>query len=254
MTAEEHAVANGPRSVRGPGWFETTNWTLVVRAADAHSDEGAAALEELCRTYWRPLYSYARNLGLPPPDAEDLTQGFFADILARDAIARADASRGRFRTFLITSFKNFHSRQRAAAGREKRGGGKPILSLDVLQDAESQFLAEPRTKDSPEESFDRRWASSLLAKALTAVRADYEHLGKAALFDELKAAIWGGGSRCGYASIGQRHGMSEGAVKVAIHRLRQKFGEQFQREVSNTVSNPADVEDEIRYLLTRVSG
>lgn len=254
MTAEEHAVAVGSSSARGSRSFETTDWTLVVRAGEAKTVEGAAALEELCRTYWPPLYSFARRQGLSPADAEDLTQGFFGDLLARGAIARADASRGRFRTFLLASFKNFHSRQRAAAGRKKRGGGNTVLSLEALREAEPQFQAEPATSESPEVCYDRRWASGLLARVLATVRREYERVGKDALFDELRGGLWSGGGRMGYARVGRRLGMTEGAVKMAIHRLRRRFGEQFRAEVAKTVLTPEDVDDEIRYLLSRVSG
>ena len=253
MTGEAHGDVEEFGPIRGSRLFETTNWSTVAKAANADSTNGAEALGELCRTYWPPLYSFARYQGLPPADAEDLTQGFFEDLLSRGAIGRADSSRGRFRTFLLVSFKNFHSHQRAAAGRIKRGGARTFLSLETLHDAERRFQQEPANDDVPEAHYDRQWASSLLDRVLTAVRSDYVRNGKAALFDELKAAIWSGGRRVGHAELGRRLGMTEGAVKVAIHRLKRRFAEEFRSEVARTVLSPDDVDNEIRYLLTIVS-
>ncbi len=246
-------MGKGPVSGQGSRWFDSTHWTLVLQAGEVDSTEASAALEELCRSYWPPLYSYARYLGLPPADAEDLTQSFFEDLLSRGAIARADAERGRFRTFLLTSFKNHHSRLRTAASRLKRGGGRIIVSLESLKEAELQFQPEPGNGYSPEEWFDRRWALSVLTRALELVRHEYRKRGHTEVFDELKALLWGGDSRIGYAEIAERLGMTEGAIKVAVYRLRRRFGERVRAEVAKTVLKPEDTEEEIRYLLSRVS-
>jgi RNA polymerase sigma factor (sigma-70 family) len=246
--------ADGAAPGRGPSAFVTTHWSLVVRAAEAGTADGRAALGELCRIYWYPLYSFARRRGVAPHDAEDLTQGFFGDLLSRGAVARADATRGRFRTFLLASFQNFQSHQQAYAGRLKRGGGQEIVSLEALQQAESRFQMEPVTTDSPEKLYDRKWATSLLDETLATVRREYVALGKAALFEELKVILWGGRGEVSYAAIAGRLGSTEGAVKVSVHRLRKRFREELQSEVAKTVLEPADIEAEIRYLFAALSG
>jgi len=238
---------------RGPTAFATTHWSLIVRAADAGTADGRAALAELCRIYWYPLYGFARRRGLAPADAEDLTQGFLADLLAREAVAQADAARGRFRTFLLNSFDHYRSHERARAQAAKRGGGEAVVSLDVMHAAEGRFRDEPATTESPEKVYDRKWAMSLIEVTLAAVRLEYAANGKAAWFDELKAALWCGRGEIAYAEIARRLDSTEGAVKVAVHRLRQRFGERFRAEVAQTVVDPAEVDDEIRHLLAAVS-
>jgi RNA polymerase sigma-70 factor (ECF subfamily) len=253
MTKKAHADGALAATHNGPRAFATTHWTLVVRAAEAGTCEGRAALEELCRMYWKPLYGFARRHGQSPADAEDLTQGFFEDFLARGAIAQADPTRGHFRAFLLASFRNFQSHQRASAGSLKRGGGQTIVSLEELRAAEAQYQEEPASTDSPDVLYDRKWAACLLASALAAVRIEYAALGKEALFESLKAALWGGRGEVGYAEIARRLGSTEGAIKVAVFRLRQRFGEQLRAEVAKTLLRPEDVEDEIRHLLAAVS-
>jgi RNA polymerase sigma-70 factor (ECF subfamily) len=226
---------------------------MVIRAVEAGTSAGRAALEELCRVYWYPLYGFARSRGLTQHDAEDLTQGFFEDLLAREAIARADAARGRFRTFLLAAFQNFQSHQQARAGRIKRGGGREIVSIEALQQAESRFQEEPVTTESPEKLFDRKWAMSLLDEALATVRREYSAVGKEVLFDELKMVLWGGRGEGTYAEIAHRLGSTAGAVKVSVHRLRKRFREELRAEVAKTVLDLADVEDEMRHLFTALS-
>lgn len=224
-----------------------------MRAAESGTAEGRAALQELCRIYWYPLYGFARRRGLTPADAEDLTQGFLADLLAREAVAQADAARGRFRTFLLNSFDNYRSHERARARAAKRGGGETVVSFDVIHAAEGRFRGEPATTESPEKAYDRKWAMSLIEVTLAAVRREYAANGKAAWFDELKAALWCGRGEIAYTEIARRLGSTEGAVKVAVHRLRQRFGERFRAEVAKTVIDPAEIDDEIRHLLAAVS-
>ena len=224
-----------------------------MQAAETGTPEGRAALEELCRIYWYPVYGFARGRGLAPADAEDLTQGFFADLLARGAVAQADAARGRFRTFLLSSFEHYRSHQTARAHTAKRGGGKAIVSLEVIQAAEGRLREEPATTESPEKIYDRKWAMSLIELALAAMRHEYAAIGKAAWFDELRAALWGGRGNVAYAEIAGRLGSTEGAVKVAMHRLRLRFSERFRAEVAKTVIDPKETDDEIRHLLNAVS-
>jgi RNA polymerase sigma-70 factor (ECF subfamily) len=230
--------------------FATTHWSLILGAAEAGTAEGRAALEELCRIYWYPLYCFARHRGLTPADAEDLTQDFFADFLARGAVARADAARGRFRTFLLASFENFHSHERKRAGRLKRGGGCTFVSL---QKAESRFQEGKASADSPEKTFDQRWAMTLLDQAIAAVHREYRAAGKEPLFNALKAALWGARGAATYAEIARRLDSTEGAIKVAAHRLRRRFGEVLLAEVGKTVGHRADLEEEMRFLLAAVS-
>ncbi len=224
-----------------------------MRAGEARTPDGRAALEELCRTYWHPLYWFARRRGLTPSDAEDLTQGFLADLLARGAVAQADAARGRFRSFLLASFENFHSHQRARTATVKRGGGCEFVSLQALQEAESRFQEEPVSTDSPEKIFDRTWAMRLIDQAVAAVRHEYAAVGKEPLFAALKDVLWGGRDAGNYAEIALRLGSTETAVKMAAYRLRRRFGEALRTEVAKTVVDPADLEDEMRHLLAAVS-
>jgi DNA-directed RNA polymerase specialized sigma24 family protein len=253
VTSTNPAADVPETGARGPTAFATTHWSLIARAADGRTAEGRAALAELCRIYWYPLYGFARRHGLAPADAEDLTQGFLADLLARDAVAQADAARGRFRTFLLNSFDHYRSHERVRAHAAKRGGGEAVVSFDVIHAAEGRFRDEPATTESPEKVYDRKWAMSLIEVSLAAVRREYAVNGKAAWFDELKAALWCGRGEIAYAEIARRLGSTEGAVKVAVHRLRQRFGERFRTEVAKTVADPAEIDDEIRHLLAAVS-
>lgn len=220
-----------------------------MQAAGIGTAESRAALEELCRIYWRPLYAFARRRGLTPPDAEDLTQAFFADLIDRQAIARADATRGRFRTFLLTAFENFRRLERERAGSQRRGGGCLIVSLDAMREAESHLGPEPATTETPEKLYDRHWAQSLLEQALAATRQEYAAMDKAPLYDALRSALWGGRGEVPYAEIARRFDSTEGAIKVAAHRLRRRVGERLRTEVAKTLVQSADVEDELRFLL-----
>jgi len=246
-------LAGGSVTAGSPRAFATTHWSLVVRAAEARTSEGRAALEELCRTYWQPLYWFARRRGLAPADAEDLTQGFLADLLARGAIAQADASRGRFRSFLLASFENFHSHERAHTATLKRGGGCEFVSLQALQEAESRFQEEPVCNDSPEKVYDRKWAGSLIDQAIATVRREYVAAGKGPLFDTLKMVVWEGRDAGNYVEIARQVGSTEGAIKMAALRLRRRSAEALQDEVAKTVLDPADLEDEMKHLLAVVS-
>lgn len=224
-----------------------------MKASETWTPEGRAALEDLCRIYWYPLYWFARRRGLASPDAEDVTQGFLADLLARGSVAQADAARGRFRTFLLSAFSNFLSYQRERAQAAKRGGGQSVVSLEAMQAAGTRFDDEPATTESPEKAYDRKWATRLIEITFEEMRREYAAIGKAGWFDELKGAVWGGRGEISYAEIARRLGSTEGAVKVAVHRLRQHFGERLRAEVTKTVIDPTEADDEIRHLLAAVS-
>ena len=245
-------MANGDQpSIVGQGGrvFATTRWTVVLQAGGPTSDGSAQALEHLCRIYWYPLYSFARRSGVPQHDAEDLTQSFFAYLLEKDVIARADRDRGRFRSFLLSSFKNFHANERARRGAFKRGGGRAIVSFDELQ-AENRYQHEPQNDLTPERLFDQKWAASLLDQVMQSLRVEYITLGKGALFDVLRGVIWGGNRQeNGYAALAQKAGLTEGTFKVAVHRMRARFKECLRQEVAQTVATPGEVDDELRHLL-----
>lgn len=233
----------------GSPHFATTHWSMVLEAGHAGTPDGRRALEHLCRIYWRPLYTFARRRGLSPADAEDLTQAFFADLLRREAIGCADPGRGRFRTFLLTAFQNFHSAQRARASSIRRGGQQTFVSYEAITEAESHFASEPATNDTPETLFDRNWVRSLLDEAMAAVRHEYVAAGKAAVFDELKGALWGGRGVIPLAEVARRLESTETAIKTAAHRLRRRCGERMREEIARTLADPGDVEDELRLLL-----
>jgi RNA polymerase sigma-70 factor (ECF subfamily) len=222
----------------------------VARAGSDRSIESRNALEELCRKYWPPLYRFARRRGYSPQDAEDLTQGFFAELLESGSIARADAHRGRFRTFLLASFQHHLAHERERAATLKRGGGRTIVSLEALREAEAGHASyEPPDAETPEKTFERTWALSVLDHALEHLRRDYTAAGKETWFDGLKGAVWGGGDES-HAELARRLNSTEGAIRVAVHRLRRRFREELRTEIAATLDDPAEVDDELRYLLT----
>jgi len=248
MAADEQVspVAVGARI------FGTTRWTVVLQAGGPTSGGSVRALEQLCRSYWYPLYSFARRSGVPAHDAEDLTQSFFAYLLEKDTIARADRKRGRFRNFLLAAFRNFQANDRARNSAAKRGGGRPILSLEE-QRAEARYRHEPQTNLTPEKLYDQKWAASLLDQIMQTMQAEYIALGKGPLFEILREVIWGGRQEGGYDLLARNAGMSEGAFKVAVHRLRTRFRECLRQEVAQTVATPGEVDDELRHLLSVVA-
>jgi RNA polymerase sigma-70 factor (ECF subfamily) len=240
----------------GPRPFATTRWTLVAAAGGDTSEETSAALATLCETYWYPLYAFARRRGNDAHAAQDLTQGFFATVLEKDYLRDADRERGRFRSFLLAAFSNYASKQRDHAAAQKRGGGKTPLSLD-FEHGESRYCLEPADELTPERIFERRWALTLLDRVVTRVRDELAASGKEQVFDALKGTLTGApvGS---YREIGVSLGMSEGAVKVAAHRLRKRYRACLRAEIADTVadaaSNPDAIDDEIRHLIEAVSG
>lgn len=219
------------------------------------ADEGAAreALEVLCRQYWYPLYAFVRRQGYSAHEAEDLVQGFFAMLLARQDFAKADPQRGRFRAFLLQALKHHLSHQRERQRAEKRGGDRLHYSLDLAR-AEGRYLNEPATAGSTETLFDRQWAATLLEHVREGLAAEYAAAGKQAVFHELAPLLTGADSETSYQSLGSRLEMSPGAVKVAVHRLRRRFGERLRQAVAETVSSPEELEAELRELLAALQG
>ena len=227
--------------------FVTTHWSVVVAAGRSDPPRARAALELLCRHYWQPLYVYVRRVGHPPEEAQDLTQEFFARFLEHNTVAKADPARGRFRSFLLGSLKHFLAHEWEKARAQKRGGRGQIIPL-AFDTAETRCAPEPANPDSPDKIFDRQWALSLLDIVLARLRADYADCGKDDLFLGLKETLTGGRSEIPYRELGGRLGMSEGAVKVAAHRLRQRYRELLREEIAHTVAGPEDAEAELRHL------
>ena len=234
------------------GAFSTTRWTIVNAARQTSESQAAKALAELCEAYWPPLYGYLRRRGYRPEEAQDLTQGFFARLLETDSIRTADPARGRFRSFLLTALKRYviNEHERSAAAR--RGGGHAHLSLD-FDKAERAYALEPRTDETPDRLFDRRWATIALDRALQRLRAEYVELGRASLAEALLPHLTDTGELPPYRDVAARLDISEGAVKVAVHRLRQRYGAILRAEIAETVLGDQEVEAELRDLLRAVS-
>jgi RNA polymerase sigma-70 factor (ECF subfamily) len=244
MTAEEP-----DRSRSHSGRFHATLWSNVLAARDPADPHTAAALAELCRTYWYPLYAFARRNGATPEQAEDLTQGFFSDKLEHDFLRHVDPARGRFRTFLLASFENYLVNQRARERRLKRGGRVAIVSLEC-GGAEARYHREPAHVETAERLYDRRWALTVLDRAIDRLERTMTGQGKGPLFDRLKAALLGAEDAVGYARVAAELGLTEGAVKVAAHRMRSRLRELIREEVARTVADPSEIEEEIRDLFS----
>lgn len=234
------------------GRFVTTRWALVEAAGDSSPAQAHEALAALCQTYWPPLYSYLRRHGHDREEAQDLVQGFFARLLERRDVRTADPSRGRFRSFLLTALKRYVINERERATSVKRGGPHLPLSLD-FDTAERRDALEPRTHDTPERVFDRRWAAISLDRAVQRLRNESHESGKGALVDALVPYLTETTDLPPYSAVARTLGLSEGAVKVAVHRLRHRFGAILRLEIADTVLAPEDVDDEVRELIRAVS-
>jgi RNA polymerase sigma-70 factor (ECF subfamily) len=231
----------------GAQWFVTTHWSVVLAARDGDAPGASEALNELCRAYWPPLYSYIRRQGHGAAEAQDLTQEFFARLLERDYLARLDQQRGKFRSFLLAFVKHFLSEQREKAGAQKRGGGKALLSLDAGE-GEEGYLAEPVDELTPEQIFERRWVQTLLQRAFDRLSAEYSTVDQSALFEALKDFQPRQPGSLTFAQIGARLGMTEAAVKSAMQRMRQRHREILRAEIAQTVTSAKEVEEEVRHM------
>ena len=227
--------------------FTTTQWSEVVDARQTDPERARAALENLCSRYWYPLYAFVRRRGQGPHDAEDLTQSFFAHLLSHDALRSVDPAKGLFRTFLLSSLVNFLNDQHDRHQALKRGGGKQIVSWDALT-AEELYKHEPAEGLTPEKLFERRWALTLIEQVLSRLRQEYDASGKIELFRQLEGCLTGGVGLGFYEETARLLDMNEGAVRVALHRLRRRLGELLRSEIAHTVTRPEQVDDEIRYL------
>jgi len=231
-----------------PGRFVTTRWSVVMTARDKGSPESEAALQSLCQGYWHPLYAFVRRLGNSPHDAQDLTQEFFARLLEKNWLGAVERKRGRFRTFLIMALKRFLANEWDKSRSAKRGGGQALVPLDTDL-AEERYLADPSPALSADHLYERRWALTLLDQAMARLRAEYEGDGRGQDFDRLKKYLTAERGAIPYAEIAGEIGASEGAARVAVHRLRKRFREVFRATVADTVSNAEDVDAEVRYVI-----
>ena len=240
--------AIGETTHSGAVAFATTHWSVVL-AARGESTEADAALEKLCRTYWWPIYGFVRRQGYKPEEALDLTQAFFARLLERRDLETVSQERGRLRSYLLASVKNFLSKARDRELTVKRGEGQPLVSLDDLL-ARERADQEPAHRLSADRIYERRWALTLLEQVLARLGAEYEAAGKLPLFDRLKELLAGESGQPSQAKIAAELQMTENAVKQAFHRLRYRYRQLLHEEIAHTVAAPDDVEDELRHFMS----
>jgi RNA polymerase sigma factor (sigma-70 family) len=248
-------AAEAVRPLRRPAGFATTRWSVVLHAGRANSSASPAhdALARLCRTYWFPLYAHVRRRGCSAHDAEDLTQEFFARLIARQSIAQADPARGRFRAFILTALNHFLADEWDRTRAAKRGGTHQLLSLDMAE-AEARFSHVVDSAASPDQVFDREWALAVLGTVLVQLEAEYVAADKAEVFAVLKPTLTGPRDSQPYAELASRLGRNENAVKVAVHRLRQRYRALLRAEIADTVATDDDAKAELRVLLLALAG
>jgi RNA polymerase sigma-70 factor (ECF subfamily) len=233
--------------------FVTTRWTVVLSAGRKSSPQSDRALAELCQTYWYPLYAYVRRQGRAKEDAEDLVQAFFTRFLEKNYLEGLCAERGKFRAFLLASLKHFLANEWDKANRQKRGGGVQHLSLD-WQGADNRFHLEPRDPTSPDRLFDREWALALLERVISRLGEECIRDGKGQLFEQARRYLMVGEQTIPYAEAARALGTDEGAVRVAVHRLRKHYRELLREEIAQTLSDPAQVQEELRSLKAALAG
>ena len=251
-TAATGTTEQGNGVIRSPV-FVTTHWSVVVTAGGSDTTGARDALAKLCQTYWYPLYAYVRRRNFSPPDAEDLTQEFFARFLEHRWVGDADREKGRFRTFLLSAMNHFLANEWDKARAQKRGGGVPLLPLQ-FDTAETRYGREPTDNVTPEQHFERRWAMTLLEEVVNRLRMEYEQDGKTEQFAALNPCLVGDRTAQPYQALAGKLGVSEGAVKSAVHRLRQRYRQLLRDEIAHTVAGPAEVEEELRHLITVLGG
>ena len=243
MSRPDRLPESGPSHARS---FTTTRWSIVLAAAHDSRPQAREALAALCETYWFPLYYYVRRRGYRADETQDLTQAFFATLLEKEYLDRADPGRGRFRSFLLASLNHFLANEWDRARAQKRGGGK-VISMDVA-DAESRYSLEPADNLTAETLFERQWAMTLLDQVLTELREELARGGKQPLFDRLKGFLGGGAPGASYGQVAAELGMTEGAVKTAVHRLRRHYRRLLRARIAQTVASAEEIDDEIRHL------
>jgi RNA polymerase sigma-70 factor (ECF subfamily) len=229
--------------------FATTRWSVVTAAGDRLSPNAARALETLCRAYWYPLYAYVRRKGLAAADAQDVTQEFFCRLIGQNDLEAVDRRQGSFRSYLLASMNHLLANEWDKARTLKRGGGRQIISLDA-EEAEGRFAHETAVDDSAEKAFDRRWATTLLDRALAILHEEFAASGKIAQFERLKAFLSDVAGEGDYAALAEPLGLEPGGVAVAVHRLRLRYREIVRAEIAQTVATEAELKAEMRHLFS----
>jgi len=245
VVSDDTESESAPRAV---GCFATTHWSVVLAAGSGDSPQAATALEQLCRIYWYPLYAYVRRRGYSPEDAQDLTQEFFAGLLGKHALAQITRQGGKFRSYLLTALNHFLVNEWERHRALKRDERRVAFSFDAL-DPESRYQGEPTDEATPEVVFERQWAATLLEQVMNRLRDEYVTEGKTDLFQRLQPCLTGAEPMLPYANLAARLGMTDDAVKMAVHRLRKRYGELLRAEVVHTVASPQEADDEIRHLI-----
>ncbi len=250
---EESTSAPDASAAHARPVFLTTHWSQVLAAGRSDTTSASTALATLCATYWYPLYAYVRRRGYGPEDAQDLTQEFFARLLEQKWLGQADRERGRFRTFLLTAMSHFLANEWDKANARKRGGAVQIVPLQ-LDSAETRYGQEPADAFTPEQAYERRWAVTLLEHVLAQLQKEYVKEGKAELFEALKPSLLGEGDHQPYAELAVKVRVSEGALKVAVHRLRKRYRQFLRAEIADTVASSSEVEEEMHHLFKALAG
>ena len=240
---DQEAIVTSPSLAE----FAATHWSMVVAAGDTQTPQSAEALETLCRAYWFPLYAYVRRQGYAPEEAQDLTQEFFAGLFKK-CVQQAHPESGKFRTFLLTSLKHFLVSEWRKSERQKRGGGQSVVPWDAAL-AEQAYASEPPGELTSERIYEKRWAITLMERVLARLRDEYHVAGNDRLFEALKHCVWGDEAPRPYAEIATELGLSKGAVKTSIHRLRQRCRQLLRVEVAQTVARPEEIDEELHHLI-----
>ena len=243
------ADGNEPRSGE---WFLTTHWSVVLTAREAASPQATEALEKLCRAYWWPLYAFVRRRGYDLPDAQDLTQEFFARLLEKKWLESVDRTKGKFRSFLLAALEHFLANEWRRSQAQKRGGQIMFMSLDE-EGAEQQYLHVATAGLSPQQLFEQQWATALLDQVLAALREEFAMAGKGALFEEVKIFLTGEKRAVSYAALAAKLDTTEAALKMAVSRMRQRYGELLRAQIAHTVASSEDIDEELRVLLAALS-
>ena len=248
MRDAEHFSAN----IVPSGQFNTTHWSVVLLAGKSRDPQSSMALEKLCRTYWSPLFAFARRKGWTEEDAKDLTQQFFARLLARNYLGAVAREKGKFRSFLLAALEHFLANEWRRAQAQKRGGQFRFISLDDTS-VEDQYRLAPASLDSPEQFFEQQWAITLLEHAVAKLRDEFTASGKGTFFEQFKIFLTGEKQAFSYAELAARMNTTEAAVKMAVRRMRQRYGELLRLEIANTVASPAEIDEELQALFAALS-
>ena len=237
---------------RSREWFSTTHWTMVLAAREASSPQASEALEKLCRAYWWPLYAFVRRRGFDSHEAQDLTQEFFARLLEKNWLDSVDRTKGKFRSFLLAALEHFLAKEWRRTQAQKRGGQFAFLSLDE-EGAEQQYLQVGAAGLTPEQLFEQQWATALLDQVLSNLREEFATAGKSALFEEVKIFLTGEKRAVSYAELATKLNTTEAALKMAVSRMRHRYGELLRAQIANTVARSEEIDEELRALMAALS-